>query len=190
MKKFAVVAISALLALSLVACGSAAPAESAPAESAPASSVAAESAPAESTPAVDAVTTPSTTTGLYTNLELPQLLEEIAKYSGVSVVSTVNADGTPNIAILTPGAAGDDSHIVFNLAPNATRENMLRDKVAMMAFDKPNTAAETKAERHTGAVVKLVLEEDQDVIAALAENSQFIVEGSLVFQVAEVRAVG
>ena len=83
----------------------------------------------------DTVTTPSATTGKYTNLSQQELLDAIAAYSGVSVVSTVNADGTPNIAIFTPGAAGDDSHFVVGVAGTAPKAMMLRDEVAKLVFD-------------------------------------------------------
>ena len=182
MKKIAVLALSLVMMLSLAACGAEAEQADAPASGAEQTASSAEQ--------TDAVTTPSTTTGLYTNLDMDQLMEKISAYAGVSVVSTVNSDGTPNIAIATPGTAGDGEHIVFNLMPNATKSNIQRTKMAMMAFDIPNTAAETKAERHTGAVLKLELEEDQDVIAALAENNDFISDVSLVLKVTELRPVG
>ena len=175
MKKNALVlaALAGVMALSLTAC-----------------SQPADDSSAGGTPSTDAVTTASVTTGLYGNLSQQELLDAIAAYSGVSVVSTVNADGTPNIAIFTPGAAGDDSHIVFGFADNATKANLLRDKVAKMVFDIPNTAAETKEERHQGAVVKLELEEDQDVLADLMANNEYITESSVVCRIVEVLPVG
>lgn len=177
MKKNSLVllALAGVMALSLTACSQ---------------PDAGESAPAPTDGSTDAVTTASVTTGKYGNLTQQELLDEIAAYSGVSVVSTVNADGTPNIAIFTPGAAGDDSHIVFGLADNATKTNILRDKVAKMVFDIPNTAAETKEERHRGAVVKLELEEDQDVLAELMANNDRISENSIVCRIVEVLPVG
>ena len=171
MKKIAALALSAALLLSLAAC--------APAAGKP-----------EDSKEPDTVTTPSATTGKYTNLSQQELLDAIAAYSGVSVVSTVNADGTPNIDIFTPGAAGDDSHIVFGLADNATKANLLRDKVAKMVFDIPNTAAETKEERHQGAVVKLELEEDQTVLDELKKGNEYITDASLVCKIVELLPVG
>ena len=96
MKKNALVlaALAGVMALSLTACSQ---------------PDAGESSPAPTDGNADAVTTASVTTGLYGNMSQQELLDAIAAYSGVSVVSTVNADGTPNIAIFTPGAAGDDS---------------------------------------------------------------------------------
>lgn len=175
MKKNALVlaALAGVMALSLTACSQPAGGDT-----------------SGGTPSTDAVTTASVTTGLYGNMSQQELLDAIAAYSGVSVVSTVNADGTPNIAIFTPGAAGDDSHIVFGFADNATKANLLRDKVAKMVFDIPNTAAETKEERHQGAVVKLELEEDQDVLADLMASNDRITENSLVCRIVEVLPVG
>ncbi len=160
MKKNSLVllALAGVMALSLTACSQ---------------PDAGESSPAPTDGNTDAVTTASVTTGLYGNLTQQELLDAIAAYSGVSVVSTVNADGTPNVAIFTPGAAGDDrSHIVFGFADNATKTNLLRDKVAEMVFDIPNASADTKEERHQGAVVKLELEEDADVLADLMANDR------------------
>lgn len=175
MKKNALVlaALAGVMALSLTACSQPAGGDT-----------------SGGTPSTDAVTTASVTTGLYGNMSQQELLDAIAAYSGVSVVSTVNADGTPNIAIFTPGAAGDDSHIVFGLADNATKANLLRDKVAKMVFDIPNTAAETKEERHQGAVVKLELEEDADVLAQLQESNESVSEASVVLKIVEVLPVG
>ncbi len=169
MKKIIALALCAVLALGLAACGNSAE---------------------DNKPAADAVSTPSVYTNLYTNLDQAAVLEEIAKYSGVTVVATANADGTPNIAILTPGAAGDDSHIVFNVAPNTTQENLLRDKVAEMVFDKSNPTAETKEERHQGAVLRLELEEDQAVLDSLKEINEYITDSSLVCKIVEVMPIG
>ncbi len=173
MKKLTTVVLSTVLALSLTACANSEKADG-------------------KTPngEADATATASVYTNRYTNLDQATLLQEIAQYSGVTVVSTVNADGTPNIAILTPGTAGDEEHIVFNLAPNATKANILRDKVAEIVFDKVNTAAETKEERHQGAVVRLELEEDQAVLDALKEQSKNVTDGSLVCKIVEVQPVG
>ncbi len=188
MKKLIALLLCAVLALGLVACGNA-PAQEKESENLESTAQPAEGE-AENKTETDAVSTPSTYTNLYTNLDQAALLEEIAKYSGVTVVATTNADGTPNIAILTPGAAGDDSHIVFNLAPNTTKENILRSKQAEMVFDKVNAAAETKAERHQGAVVRLELEEDPAVLEELKKSNEYITDNSLVCKLAEVMPVG
>lgn len=136
----------------------------------------------------DAVSTASQTTGLYTNLDKQGLLDAIAAYSGVSVVATVNADGSPNNAIFTPGAAGE--YIVFGMADNATKSNLQRDKRAVLVFDSPNTAAETKEGRHSGAVAVLKLVEDSKVLDGLKAENERVTDGSLVCEIVEVRDVG
>ena len=135
------------------------------------------------------IATASATTGLYTNLDQAALLEAIGQFKGLCNVSTVNADGTPNIAIFVPGVA-DASHIFFNWADNATKANVLREKTAIMSYDIADPTAEEKAGRHSGAVVKLELEEDQDVLADLMASNDRITENSLVCRIVEVLPVG
>ncbi len=191
MKKIFALVLCAALALSLAACGNKPAAESTAPSEVPAESAASgETSGEAAAEGADAAATPSVYTNLYTNLEKAALLEEIAQYTGVTVVATTNADGTPNIAILTPGAAGDEDHIIFNVAPNTTQENLLRDKVAEMVFDKSNPTAETKEERHQGAVLRLELEEDKAVLDELKANNQYISDATLVCRIAEVMPIG
>jgi flavin reductase (DIM6/NTAB) family NADH-FMN oxidoreductase RutF len=120
---------------------------------------------------VDAVTTASVPTNAYTNMSREELLASIATYTGVCMVSTVNAGGTPNIAVFQPTAIPPD-HVAFGWAPNATKENFLREKKAVMIYDlydKSVTGQDeaSKKARHRGAKVQLTLEEDQAVLNAL-----------------------
>ena len=186
MKKLFVIALSAAMALSLVACG--AKAENNVEENKQSTTSEQIVDTTTDDTKVDTVSTPSVYTNKYTNLDKEALLAEISKYSGVTVVATANADGTPNIAILTPGVAGE--YIVFNTAPNTTQENIRRDKKAEMIFDIVNTTAETKEERHKGATLKLELMEDATVIEELKKESQFISDISMVCKIVEVMPVG
>jgi hypothetical protein len=122
---------------------------------------------------IDAVTTASTPTGLYTNMTKTELLTSIASYTGVCMVATVNAEGTANIGVFQPTAIPPD-HIAFGWAPNATKENFLRDKKAVMIYDlydKSVTGQDevSKKERHKGAKIELALEEDQATLDTLKE---------------------
>lgn len=202
MKKLAIALLTLTLVFNLCACGqsssSAASASSAASTSAASSEAASEAtseaassaaSASETAVSADAAATASATTGLYTNLDQAALLEAIGQFKGLCNVSTVNADGTPNIAIFVPGVA-DDSHIFFNWADNATKANVLREKTAIMSYDIADPTAEEKAGRHSGAVVKLELEEDADVLAQLQEANESVSEASVVLKIVEVLPVG
>lgn len=203
MKKLAIALLTLTLVFNLCACGqsssSAAPASSAASTSAASSEAASEAVSSEAASSAasasetavsaDAAATASATTGLYTNLDQAALLEAIGQFKGLCNVSTVNADGTPNIAIFVPGVA-DDSHIFFNWVDNATKANVLREKTAIMSYDIADPTAEEKAGRHSGAVVKLELEEDAEVLAQLQEANESVSEASVVLKIVEVLPVG
>ena len=203
MKKLAIALLTLTLVFNLCACGqsssSAASASSAASTSAASSEAASEAVSSEAASSAasasetavsaDTAATASATTGLYTNLDQAALLEAIGQFKGLCNVSTVNADGTPNITIFVPGVA-DDSHIFFNWADNATKANVLREKTAIMSYDIADPTAEEKAGRHSGAVVKLELEDDAEVLAQLQEANESVSEASVVLKIVEVLPVG
>lgn len=170
MKKFLIVLTSLVLVFSLAACNSGSQTSS------------------SSQTTTDQTSTPSKTTNLYTNLDQPALMEAIRQYQGVCTVSTVNADGTPNLAVFVPGAVGDE-YVTFGWAENATKANVLRDKKAVMSYDIPDLTAEEKDGRHTGAIVKLELVEDEDIIEqAKADGS--MAEYGVLLKITEVLPIG
>ena len=183
MKKIAIALLTLTLVFNLCACGQSS------SSAATTASTSASTASSETAVSADAAATASATTGLYTNLDQAALLEAISQFKGLCNVSTVNADGTPNIAIFVPGVA-DDSHIFFNWADNATRANVPREKTAIMSYDIADPTAEEKAGRHSGAVVKLELEEDAEVLAQLQEANESVSEASVVLKIVEVLPVG
>lgn len=204
MKKLAIALLTLTLVFNLCACGqssssaatassttstSAASSEASSSEVSSSEAASSEAAASETAVSADAAATASATTGLYTNLDQAALLETIGQFKGLCNVSTVNADGTPNIAIFVPGVA-DDSHIFFNWADNATKANVLREKTAIMSYDIADPTAEEKAGRHSGAVVKLELEEDAEVLAQLQEANESVSEASVVLKIVEVLPVG
>ena len=204
MKKLAIALLTLTLVFNLCACGqssssaatassttstSAASSETSSSEVSSSEAASSEAAASETAVSADAAATASATTGLYTNLDQAALLEAIGQFKGLCNVSTVNADGTPNIAIFVPGVA-DDSHIFFNWADNATKANVLREKTAIMSYDTADPTAEEKAGRHSGAVVKLELEEDAEVLAQLQEANESVSEASVVLKIVEVLPVG
>ncbi len=204
MKKLAIALLTLTLVFNLCACGQSsssvatassttstgvASSEASSSEVSSSEAASSEAAASETAVSADAAATASATTGLYTNLDQAALLEAIGQFKGLCNVSTVNADGTPNIAIFVPGVA-DDSHIFFNWADNATKANVLREKTAIMSYDIADPTAEEKAGRHSGAVVKLELEEDAEVLAQLQEANESVSEASVVLKIVEVLPVG
>lgn len=169
MKKLLSMICLCAVALSLTAC--------APKEEAPSDDV------------VDAVTTPSTYTNKYTNYSQEEVLQAMKQYRGLCTVATVNAEGTPNVAIFVPGVA-DDSHIMFYWANNATKENVLRDGKAVLTYDVANPTAESKEERHQGAVIKVELETDEQVLADLKANNEAVNDAAVVLKIVEVLPIG
>ena len=203
MKKLAIALLTLTLVFNLCACGQSSSSTAttssttstststseAASETTSSEGASSETAASETSVSADAAATASATTGLYTNLDQAALLEAIGQFKGLCNVSTVNADGTPNIAIFVPGVA-DDSHIFFNWADNATKANVLREKTAIMSYDIADPTAEEKAGRHSGAVVKLELEEDAEVLAQLQESNESVSEASVVLKIVEVLPVG
>ena len=204
MKKLAIALLTLTLVFNLCACGqssssaasassttsnSAASSEASSSEVSSSEAASSEAAASETAVSADAAATASATTGLYTNLDQAALLEAIGQFKGLCNVSTVNADGTPNIAIFVPGVA-DDSHIFFNWADNATKANVLREKTAIMSYDIADPTAEEKAGRHSGAVVKLELEEGAGVLAQLQEANGSVSEASVALKIVGVLPVG
>ena len=203
MKKLAIALLTLTLVFNLCACGQSSSSTAttssttstststseAASETTSSEGASSETVASETSVSADAAATASATTGLYTNLDQAALLEAIGQFKGLCNVSTVNADGTPNIAIFVPGVA-DDSHIFFNWADNATKANVLREKTAIMSYDIADPTAEEKAGRHSGAVVKLELEEDAEVLAQLQESNESVSEASVVLKIVEVLPVG
>ena len=137
----------------------------------------------------DAVTTASVSTNMYTNMDQAAVLEALSQYSGLCNVATVNADATPNLAIFVPGVV-DEDHIMFGWADNATKANVLRDKQAVITYDVANPSAETKEERHQGAILKVELEEDQEVLDAIYAANENISDVYTILKIVEVLPIG
>ena len=136
-----------------------------------------------------AVTTASVYINMYTNMDQAAAQEALSQYSGLCNVATVSADGTPNLAIFVPGVV-DEDHIMFGWADNATKANVLRDKQAVITYDVANPSAETKEERHQGAILKVELEEDQEVLDAIYAANENISDVYTILKIVEVLPIG
>ncbi len=100
----------------------------------------------------------SAATGKFTTLEGEALKASMAKVEGVSVVSTVNEDGTPNAAVFVPMMA-DADHVVMTLAANRTRENIERTGQCVVVYEVMDASAAEKSERYKGSRMRCELVE-------------------------------
>ena len=79
---------------------------------------------------------------------------------------------------------------MFGWADNATKANVLRDKQAVITYDVANPSAETKEERHQGAILKVELEEDQEVLDAIYAANENISDVYTILKIVEVLPIG
>lgn len=174
MKRISALVLSAALLLVAAGCSaqqdassaspSSQPEVSSPSAPASSSSSAAASSTAPDSP--DAVTSASVNFYQNSSLDKPQLMEAIAGAEGGCTIATVNADGTPNLIVAVPAAAGD-SHLAFTWQENDTKANLQRGSQVVISYFLYNKDEPDKEQRYRGARVKGHLETDQAVIDKL-----------------------
>jgi hypothetical protein len=89
-----------------------------------------------------------------------------ARQAAVSL-ATVNADGTPNAAVVIPGVTKDRSALMFGIAPNQTLENLKSRKLGVLTAYLYTPSATEKLERNKGARIVLELITDAALIEKL-----------------------
>jgi len=77
-------------------------------------------------------------------------------YAGSVTIATVNEDGTPNLAVAVPGLSPDGQYLMFGLAENRTKANMLARSFAVVSIYEYKPTAESKADRNRGC--RIILE--------------------------------
>lgn len=121
--------------------------------------------------------------------DLDALKEALGAYPyPVSVtVSTVNADGSPNLAVAIPGISEDGKYLTFGLAENRTRENLTERELAVVLFYEYTPEAE-KALRNQGCkvVVGYVGDEENKRLNEEAGNEN----PSLFMEIIEILPIG
>ena len=111
-------------------------------------------------------------------------------------MSTVNADGTPNVAVVIPGYA-DDETVRFGLAPNQTLVNLKARKMGVLTLyiRDPGAPADKKdpvtGRAYTDYGARLILEliEDPAAIKTLLEKTKSR-EGTLFLKIVRVLPLG
>lgn len=116
------------------------------------------------------------------------LLEAIKQRKGASTVATTNVDGSPNLAVVVPGLA-DDNTLMFEMAENQTKVNVQDRKIAVLSVYIYNPTAAEKTERNVGAKVVLKLVEDKDKIKQLTEKTK-AKEGTIFMEMVKTMPLG
>lgn len=89
-----------------------------------------------------------------------KLFEELKKHQGAISVATVNADGSPNAAVVIPGVVNETT-LRFGLADNQTKKNLLERKYAVITYYKYTIGEDGKMKERSGArIVVKAIEED------------------------------
>lgn len=132
----------------------------------------------------------SAATGKFTTLAGDALKDSMGKVEGLSVVATVNEDGTPNAAVFVPMMA-DGEHVVMTLASNRTRENIERTKQCAIVYDAVDPSASEKAERHKGVRMRCELvASDTEEFGRVAREWPRMSPYTLVLRVVEFMPIG
>lgn len=116
------------------------------------------------------------------------LIEAINQRKGASTVATTNADGSPNLAVVVPGVA-DDNTLMFGIAESQTKKNIEERKLAVLSVYIYNPTAAEKTDRNIGAKVVLKLVEDKAKIKELTEKTKSK-EGTIFMEMVKVMPLG
>ena len=138
---------------------------------------------------VDAVSSASTDTNKFKNMDQATLMTQLPTMTGLVAVATTNEDGSPNLAVFIPSAVGE-KYIYLGFAPNATQANLLRDKQAVILYDEYDLSIENPSDRHYGCRAKVKLVEDAKVLEELKPDLGSYADFATVVEVVEVLPMG
>lgn len=107
-------------------------------------------------------------------------------------VATVNADGSPNAAVVIPGVTKDRSALVFGLAPNQTLLNFRERRLAIVTAYIYNPSAADKLERNKGARILVEFVSDPAQAGKLLEDNRDkgATENSVFMRILKVMPLG
>lgn len=104
------------------------------------------------------------------------LLTAVNSQTGFYLVATTNPDGSPNAGYFIFGMKelNGKYYVQLGLAENQSKQNILRDKQGVAVYAAtPGTGAEDKPYAVSGARIRFVMIEDEDLIKELAGDSQY-----------------
>ena len=138
---------------------------------------------------VDTVSSASTDTNKFKNMDQATLMTQLPTMTGLVAVATTNEDGSPNLAVFIPSATGE-KYVYFGFAPNATQANLLRDKQAVLLYDEYDLSIENPSDRHYGCRAKVKLVEDPEVLEGLKADMGAYADIATVVEIVEVLPMG
>jgi uncharacterized protein YnzC (UPF0291/DUF896 family) len=121
------------------------------------------------------------------SLKGEDLLKAITERKCAISVATVNADGSPNAAVVIPAVA-DAETLMFGLADNQTKVNLMERKQAVVTAYIYNPTAENKLERNVGA--RLVVEYISDEAKINELNEKTKLKGMMYVKILEIKPLG
>jgi len=107
-------------------------------------------------------------------------------YAGSVTIATVNEDGSPNLAVAIPGLSPDGQYLMFGLAENRTKANMIARKLSVVSIYEYAPKAENKADRNRGC--RIIIEyPGEDVNATLNAGKE---RPSLYMKIVKILPLG
>ncbi len=118
----------------------------------------------------------------------PALFEALTKRTVAFSVATSNADGTPNAAVVIPGVV-DENTLMFGLADNQTKVNLIERKLAVIVAYKYSPEEEDRLKRNIGARLVVEYIDDADEVARLMEKTGAR-PGTMFVRILEIMPLG
>ena len=113
-----------------------------------------------------------------------ELVEGLMQEGIITVISTVNSDGTPNAAVFGMRSVNENV-LMTNIADTKTTKiNLMERKSAIMILVLP----EKNEQGHEGAKVVLKYIEDEEKIESLKKNLENVRESATFFEVVKIMA--
>ena len=140
-------------------------------------------------PSIDSISSASVTNYYQkSSLEGEALFDALRDRRGAIVVSTTNSDGSPNAGIVIPGVV-DENTLMFGLAENQTKVNLIARKYAVITTYIYKPDAQDKLERNRGARIIVSYISDQAEIDRLIQQTGAR-EGTIFVKVEKVLPLG
>lgn len=116
------------------------------------------------------------------------LLNAIKERKCAISVATVNADGSPNAAVVIPGLA-DEETLMFGLANNQTKVNFIERKQAVVTAYIYSPTATSKADRNIGARLEVEYISDEAKIKELTAKTN-AAAGTMFVKIIKILPLG